>query len=96
MASLPKISRKKPERYSVTSIPVSPEEDRDTRFKQYAIAMGIRTVCVVLLVFVEGWALFFVALGAIFLPYFAVVTANSKELGNTSDVHVLPSSKEIS
>jgi hypothetical protein len=40
--------------------------------------MLIRTACVVALIFVEGWMLLVVALGAIFLPYFAVVTANAK------------------
>jgi len=40
--------------------------------------MGIRVVCVVLLLFVrEWWAVAIVAAGAIFLPYFAVVIANA-------------------
>lgn len=45
---------------------------------RYSIAMGIRTVCIVLGVFTTGiWMwLFFGA--AIFLPYFAVVIANAQ------------------
>lgn len=45
---------------------------------RYSIAMGIRTVCIVLGVVTTGfWMWFFFAL-AIFLPYFAVVLANSQ------------------
>lgn len=78
---------------SVTSVPVSPDEERDARFKKYAIAMTIRTVCVVLLVFVEGWMLLFVAIGAIFLPYFAVVTANARS--EKVSRKMLPVSREL-
>ena len=69
--------------YAVTSLPISPEEDNRIRFRNYTIAMLIRTACVVALIFVEGWMLLVVALGAIFLPYFAVVTANAK-VGNSN------------
>lgn len=65
--------------YTVTSVPVSPEDDLKSRLKKYSIAMAIRTGCVALLVVVDGWMLFVVALGAIFLPYFAVVIANAQE-----------------
>jgi predicted tellurium resistance membrane protein TerC len=45
---------------------------------RYSVAMGIRTVCIVLGVVTTGfWMWFFFAL-AIFLPYFAVVLANSQ------------------
>jgi predicted tellurium resistance membrane protein TerC len=66
------------ERQSVTSLDLSPEEERKQRMIRYSIAMGIRTICIVLGVFTTGiWMwLFFAA--AIFLPYFAVVVANAQ------------------
>lgn len=33
-------------------------------------------VCIVAMLFVQGWWLLICAIGAIFLPYFAVVVAN--------------------
>jgi purine-cytosine permease-like protein len=68
---------------SVTSIEVSPEEERRSRFKKYTVAMIIRVICVILAVLVPlGWLTFLFASGAIFLPYFAVVIANAQ--GNRS------------
>lgn len=43
---------------------------------RYAVTMGIRMVCIVLMFFVQGWWLVVCAVGAIVLPYFAVVAAN--------------------
>ena len=43
---------------------------------KYSITMGIRTVCVVLCIFARGWWLLVCAVGAVVLPYFAVVLAN--------------------
>ena len=43
---------------------------------KYSITMGIRVVCIVLMLFVQGWWLLVCALGAILLPYIAVVIAN--------------------
>lgn len=45
--------------------------------RQYSLAMGVRLLCVVLCFFVRGWWLLIPALGAVFLPYFAVVIANN-------------------
>jgi hypothetical protein len=62
---------------SVTSLPVSPDEDRRRRMLQYTVAMSIRMVCVLLLFFVHGWWLLVVAIGAVVLPYIGVVLANN-------------------
>jgi hypothetical protein len=43
---------------------------------KYTIAMSIRVVCLVLMLFVEGWWLGLCVAGAIILPYVAVVLAN--------------------
>lgn len=66
---------------TITSLPVSPEEDRRHRMISYTIMMVIRVTCFVLLIVTDGiWQWVFAA-GAIFLPYFAVVIAN-----NTADL----------
>lgn len=43
---------------------------------KYSITMGIRVVCIIMMLFVQGWWLLVFALGAILLPYIAVVIAN--------------------
>lgn len=43
---------------------------------KYTIAMSIRTVCVISLVFLSGWWMAVALVGAIVLPYIAVVIAN--------------------
>lgn len=68
-------------RESVTSVEVSPEEDRRARFISYTVAMVIRVICVLLAMVVQGWLMWVFFAGAILLPYFAVVGANT--LGST-------------
>ena len=63
-------------------------EDISYRQRRYLIMMGIRGVCFViaLVLFVNhaGWLTAIPAVGAIFLPYFAVVMANGgREPDNT-------------
>jgi hypothetical protein len=63
-------------------------EDIRYRQRRYLIMMGIRAVCfiVALVMFVNhaGWLTAIPAVGAIFLPYFAVVMANGgREPDNT-------------
>jgi len=62
---------------SVTTLVDSPGADRRRRMIRYSVAMGIRMVCIVMMLFVQGWLLIVCALGAIFLPYFAVILANA-------------------
>jgi predicted tellurium resistance membrane protein TerC len=63
---------------SVTSLDISPEQERRTRFIKYAIAMTIRVICLLLGVVVKGWFMWVCFAGAILLPYFAVVLANAQ------------------
>ena len=44
---------------------------------KYAAAMGVRMICIVACFFTPGWWLLVPALGAIVLPYFAVIAANT-------------------
>ena len=62
---------------AVTSIGQAPEEERARRFVIYTISMIIRFGCVVLAVFTTGLLQWIFGLGAVFLPYFAVVIGNN-------------------
>jgi hypothetical protein len=68
---------------SVTSVGVSPEEERRSRVFKYSLAMSIRLVCIVLAVTMQGWLMWIGFIGAIFLPYFAVVIANAAGNGDS-------------
>lgn len=62
---------------SITSLPESPADDRRRRMIKYTVAMTIRVICVLLLFVAQGWWLLVVGIGAIVLPYVAVVLANN-------------------
>jgi hypothetical protein len=62
---------------SITSLTESPEDERKKRMLQYTIAMTIRMVCVILIFFVHDWWAVIPVIGAIVLPYVAVVVANT-------------------
>jgi hypothetical protein len=47
------------------------------RAGRYLVSMGIRTVCVILVIIVPGPLRWVFAVGAIVLPYIAVVAANA-------------------
>ena len=70
---------------SLTSIALSPEDERKSRMIKYTVAMTIRVVCIVLAMVVQGWLMWVFFAGAIFLPYFAVVIANGVGAGNSKD-----------
>jgi hypothetical protein len=62
---------------SITSLPRSPEDDRRSRMIKYSVTMAIRVVCIALCLVVQGWWVLVFAIGAVALPYIAVVLANS-------------------
>lgn len=62
---------------AITELPPSPDEERRTRMIRYLIAMSIRIVCIALVVIVPDWWKLAPAIGAVALPYFAVVIANN-------------------
>ncbi|AAT89021.1 conserved hypothetical protein [Leifsonia xyli subsp. xyli str. CTCB07] len=66
----------KPTRPALTNLPVAPDEERKHRMIKYTVAMGVRIVCVFAAILAPGWWAAAPILGAIFLPYFAVVLAN--------------------
>ena len=46
---------------------------------KYAVAMGIRMVCLILIFVVDGWFKILPVIGAVFLPWFAVIIANGSD-----------------
>ena len=63
---------------SATSLRRAPHDDAHTRMTKYFIMMSVRVVCFVLMVVITpyGWHTGILAVGAIILPYLAVVVAN--------------------
>ena len=51
---------------------------------KYAVAMGIRMVCLILIFVVDGWFKVLPVIGAVFLPWIAVIIANG---GDQAEVH---------
>jgi len=80
---------------SITNLPPSPEAELHSRMIKYSVAMGIRLVCIIAMLFVRDWWLVVCAVGAITLPYFAVVIANVGSPVRTNPVerpgNILPS-----
>lgn len=80
--------------HSITSIPLSPADERRSRMIKYSISMAVRMVCIVAMLFVSGWWLLLCAAGAIFLPYFAVILAN-QTVSNRARAHAAPVSTAV-
>jgi len=76
----------KKQQQSVTSLPPSPDEERHSRVVKYAVAMSVRMACVVLCFFLHGWWLVAAVIGAVVLPYIAVVLANTASAGGGAAV----------
>lgn len=51
---------------------------------KYAVAMGIRMVCLILVFVLDGWLKIIAVAGAVFLPWIAVVIANG---GDKAEIH---------
>jgi len=63
--------------HTVTSAPTSTTDDQDQRIKRYLTMMGIRVVCFGLVFVTSGWMRWAAIIGAVGIPYFAVVVANA-------------------
>jgi hypothetical protein len=54
---------------------------------KYAVAMGVRMVCLIMIFVVDGWFKIIAVAGAVFLPWIAVVIANGNDKAeNHSDL----------
>ncbi|MEA5454394.1 DUF3099 domain-containing protein [Sinomonas sp. JGH33] len=72
-----------PEVHSITSAAPGHSEDMHKRMVRYATAMGIRMVCIILLFVVDGWFKLLAVIGAVFLPWVAVIIANAQDSAET-------------
>ena len=68
-----------PEVISITDAAAAHSEDMRERMIKYALAMGIRMVCLILIFVVDGWFKLVAVAGAVFLPWVAVVIANGSD-----------------
>ena len=67
-----------PEVVSITGARRSHSDDINRRMSRYLTSMAIRTVCVVLVVVIDHPVRWAFAVGALVLPYIAVVMANAR------------------
>lgn len=58
---------------SLTDLPMSPDEDRQRRFRLYFYLMLVRVACLGIFFIVPDWWKLLPAFFAVFIPYFAVV-----------------------
>jgi hypothetical protein len=79
--------------YRITAVPQAHSDDLRSRMNRYLLSMGIRTVCVVLVVIVHGPARWAFAAGALVLPYVAVVMANAARHRRGDPIDVLTPSR---
>jgi hypothetical protein len=78
-----------PEVHRITDAGVSLTDDQAGRQRRYLIAMSIRTLCVLGAVLAPSPWRWVLAVGAVILPYIAVVMANAgRELSDGNGVRV--------
>ena len=63
--------------FDITSAPTALSADQASRQKRYFISMMIRTVCFILTIILPSPFRWVALVGAVALPYFAVVIANA-------------------
>jgi len=85
-----------PEVYRITSAAGAHSADMQKRAGRYLVSMGIRTLCVILVILVPGPLRWVFAVGAIVLPYIAVVAANAKGERRDPPLHAPPSAESRS
>lgn len=62
---------------NITTMGISPDQERSRRMLSYSMAMGIRLVCIGLCFITPGWLVTLPILGACIIPWLAVVAANT-------------------
>jgi Protein of unknown function (DUF3099) len=70
-------SRSSDDVFQITGAPRALSDDVRDRQRRYLISMGIRTACFVLAIVASGWLRWALLVGALVLPYVAVVIANA-------------------
>lgn len=69
----------------ITGARAAHSDEMRARMIKYTVSMSIRMVCLFLLFFVHGWMIWVVVVGAVVLPWFAVVIANGGSDTRTMD-----------
>lgn len=77
--------------HSITDAAGAHSEDMRQRMIKYAVAMGIRMVCLILIFVVDGWFKILMVAGAVFLPWIAVVIANGSDKAEVHSESLLDS-----
>ncbi len=79
-----------PEVHRITDAEVPLSEEQAGRTRRYLVSMGIRTACLVGAVLAPSPWRWILVVGAVILPYFAVVAANAgRERSDRGDVTVV-------
>lgn len=66
-----------PQIFSVTSARAPLSSDQASRNRRYLVSMSIRIVCFILCIVFSGWLRWAFFIGALILPWVAVVIANA-------------------
>ncbi len=75
---------------SITNATVAHSEDMHHRMVQYAVTMGIRMVCLAAIFVFDGWFKLVPVVGAVVLPWVAVMIANGgADVSHQNDVELL-------
>jgi hypothetical protein len=69
--------KQEPEVFSISKVETGLTQDQSGRQRRYLISMGLRTACFVGGIAAEGVLRWTLIIGAVVLPYFAVVIANA-------------------
>ena len=67
----------KPKVYAITSAGRSLGAEVHDRTVRYLVSMAVRTACVFGVVLTTGWVRWIMVIGAVVLPYIAVIAANA-------------------
>jgi hypothetical protein len=76
--------------HSITSAPQGLSEDQSRRTRRYLVQMGIRVVCLAGAVAIDHWVRWVLVVGAVVIPYVAVLFANAGRDRTSRDVPAMP------
>ncbi|WEV79158.1 DUF3099 domain-containing protein [Janibacter cremeus] len=71
---------------SITTAPVTLQEEQSGRMRQYLWTMALRTACFIGAYFFEGWLRWTCVALAVVLPYIAVVLVNAVRPRGVSEI----------
>ena len=71
------MAKQEDEVFTITDAQRGLSVEQTGRTRRYLISMGIRTGCVIAVIFIPGWPRWVFIAGAVVLPYLAVVVANA-------------------